>query len=98
MIKVGDGGEGEEGRVIEAMSGKVEGVEVERSDVDAWLGRTCDLDLVRKNYKLGKPMIGKKGAINGVKDGEEDEILKKEKERREIERVVLGMMALRGAT
>lgn len=98
MIKVGDGGEGEEEKVIEAMGGKVEGVEVEWTEIDAWLGRTCDLDLVRKNYKLGKPVVGKKGAVNGMKHGEEDKGMKKEKERREIERVVLGMMALRGAT
>lgn len=107
VVKVG-GGSGGGGRggeaeteteldeVTRGLEGKVEGVEVAGDELDAWLARTCDLDLVRKNYKLGKPPGPKKGVVNGVKA--EDGAVEKTREREEIERVVLGLMALRGAT
>lgn len=107
MVKVGDGGEEEKERVRRGLEGIVEGVEVEGGleGMEGWLENVCDLDVVRRNYKVGKVQgqgPGKKGGVvNGVRDGEggeEDEKVRKERERREIERVVLGMMALRGAT
>lgn len=97
VIRVG----GEEGEVRQGLEGKVEGVAVEWSGVEEWIGRVCDMDVVRKNYKLGKGQGGKKGPVaNGVKEGVVDggEATKKAEERKELERVVLGLMALRGAT
>jgi EKC/KEOPS complex subunit CGI121/TPRKB len=53
-----------------------------------------DWGRVRKIYKLNTPggsEAGKKGGVNGLGEGEE-------KERKELEVMILGSMALRGAT
>ncbi|KAJ9659123.1 hypothetical protein H2198_003265 [Neophaeococcomyces mojaviensis] len=57
---------------------------------DAFLRQTCDLDKLRKTYKLGKPQQGKT-VMNGNGGHATDE-------RSDIEVQVLGLMALRGAT
>lgn len=105
VIKVGDGHGGEEGEVKEGLRGIVEGTEVDWEGMEEWLGSVCDVDVVRANYKLGKGSHGGGGGASGKKKGEvvvngngEDAQVKKERERKELERVVLGLMALRGAT
>lgn len=108
IVAVGRVGEDEQGGggVERALEGKVDGTEVSWDGMDEWLRKVVDLDGVRKTYKLGS--LGGKGGggakkknINGVGAGDEqheDEIQKKDKERKELERAVLGLMALRGAT
>jgi len=59
---------------------------------DEWLSSICDLDKVRKNYKIAKPQAARgTRAVNGDASEGHDE-------KGEVEVQVLGVMALRGAT
>jgi EKC/KEOPS complex subunit CGI121/TPRKB len=67
----------------------VEGTSVEISEGGAELGVGCDVERVKKMYKLGDMGgAGKNGKMNG--DSGRDE-------RKKIEAVVLGIMALKGS-
>lgn len=74
----------------------VEGTSVELGETGEELGMWCDVDKVRKAYKLGGDggKKGKKGAVNG--DGGDVERRKAE-EKKDIESVVLGIIALKGS-
>lgn len=54
------------------------------------LGEWCDVERVRKAYKLGAGDAGRKGSIINGDKGEKDE-------RRVVESVILGTMALKGS-
>ncbi|RII16481.1 hypothetical protein CUC08_Gglean002919 [Alternaria sp. MG1] len=74
----------------------VEGTSVELGETGEELGMWCDVDKVRKVYKLGGDggKKDKKGAVNG--DGGDVERRKAE-EKKDIESVVLGIIALKGS-
>ncbi|CAN9180910.1 unnamed protein product [Alternaria sp. RS040] len=74
----------------------VEGTSVELGETGEELGMWCDVDKVKKVYKLGGDggKKGKKGAVNG--DGGDVERRKAE-EKKDIESVVLGIIALKGS-
>lgn len=96
VIKVGDSAAGNEsqslskGSVESHLNEAVDGMGIDFSD--SWFEDVCNLDKVRKNYKIAKPQPVK-GAktVNGDRNETRDE-------RSEIEVQVLGLMALRGAT
>lgn len=80
-------GEGLDRSIIEHhLAGAVQGTRVDFTD--EWLRNGCDLDKVRKTYKIAKAQQGGK-VINGA--GHDTD------ERKYIETQVLGFMALRGA-
>jgi EKC/KEOPS complex subunit CGI121/TPRKB len=80
--------------VSEHLGKVVEGTSVPVGENGEELGEACDVEKVRKVYKIGGEGAGKKGkkgaAVNG--DGEE----KKAEERRVMESVILGTIALKG--
>jgi EKC/KEOPS complex subunit CGI121/TPRKB len=79
--------------VSQHLGNVVEGTSVQISDKGEQLGESCDIEKVRKVYKLGDggAKKGKKGAaVNG--DGGE-----KEDERKQMEVVILGTIALKGS-
>lgn len=79
-------------KVSEHLGRVVEGESVGIGEVGSELGNACDVERVRKVYKLNDGKKGTKGAVvNG--DGGKG----KEDERKEIESVILGIMALKGA-
>jgi len=96
VIKVGDSAAGDEnqslskGSVESHLNEAVEGTGIDFSD--SWFEDVCNLDKVRKNYKIAKPQ-----PVKGAKtvDGNRNET---RDERSEVEVQVLGLMALRGAT
>lgn len=90
VVKVGDGENVTKAGVEEHLAGAINGTEVGFSD--EWARGVCDLDRLRKTYKIAKPP-SKGKVVNGDhgKDGAESE-------REELEAQVLGLMALRGAT
>jgi EKC/KEOPS complex subunit CGI121/TPRKB len=67
----------------------VQGTSVEVGEEGDELGMSCEVDKVRKVYKLGGGGKGKKGG-SGVVNGEGDE-------RKEMESVILGTIALKGS-
>ncbi|KAB2102077.1 hypothetical protein AG0111_0g9684 [Alternaria gaisen] len=74
----------------------IEGTSVELGETGEELGMWCDVDKVRKAYKLGGDggKKGKKGVVNG--DGGDIEKRKTE-EKKDIESLVLGIIALKGS-
>ncbi|KAF7674611.1 cgi-121-domain-containing protein [Alternaria burnsii] len=74
----------------------VEGTSVELGETGEELGMWCDVDKVKKVYKLGGDggKKGKRGAVNG--NGGDVERRKAE-EKKDIESVVLGIIALKGS-
>ncbi|KAL1798260.1 hypothetical protein ACET3X_002297 [Alternaria dauci] len=74
----------------------VEGTSVEVGEAGEELGMWCDVEKVKKVYKLGGDggKKGKKGVVNG--DGGDVE-KRKADEKRDIESVVLGIIALKGS-
>jgi EKC/KEOPS complex subunit CGI121/TPRKB len=71
----------------------VKGTSVELGEGGEELGEACEVDQVRKVYKLsdgGKSGKGKKGAVVNGDVGVKDE-------RKEMESVVLGIIALKGS-
>jgi len=67
----------------------VEGTSVVISEGGEELGEACDVDRVRKMYKLSDMGVaGKKGNMSG--DSRRDE-------KKEMEAVILGIMALKGS-
>ncbi|KAH3920476.1 EKC/KEOPS complex subunit [Parastagonospora nodorum] len=79
--------------VSQHLGSVVEGTSVEISEKGEELGQWCDIDKIRKVYKLGDGSAkkGKKGAaVNG--DGAE-----KEGEKKQMEVVILGTIALKGS-
>ena len=83
VIKVEDGA-----GVEPHLAAAIEGVEGEFTD--EWFRSVCDLERVRKTYKIARVQGGKGKEVNGDHDVE--------REMEEIEAQVLGLMALRGAT
>jgi EKC/KEOPS complex subunit CGI121/TPRKB len=78
-------------QVQEHLSKVIEGTQIPFSDDE--IGQMTDLARVRKIYKFNAAGGGKKAnVVNGV-DGKSEE-----EERKELEVLVLGTMALRGAT
>ena len=81
--------------VSKHLGNEVKGTSVEIGAGGEELGMSCDLEKIRKTYKLGgdrsgRSNKGKKGELaNG--DGADKE------ERKEMEGVILGIMALKGA-
>jgi EKC/KEOPS complex subunit CGI121/TPRKB len=74
------------------LSKEVEGEQVEFSD--AVLQTMTDVSRVRKIYKLNNS-----GGVNGrEKEDAVNESIQVDKERKELEMLILGSMALRGAT
>jgi EKC/KEOPS complex subunit CGI121/TPRKB len=68
----------------------VQGTSVLVSETGEKLGSFCEVDKVRKVYKLDTGKKGKKGGVvNGDAGGEG--------ERKEMESVILGVMALKGS-
>ncbi len=61
------------------------------------LGMWCDVDKVRKVYKLGGGEGGKKGKKLGIASVDDDVERRKVQEKKEIESVVLGIIALKGS-
>lgn len=94
VVKVGDSAASEANvtkqGVEEHLSGAIEGTPVDFSD--DWLKDVCDVDKVRKNYKIAKPQQQGKGEKIMNDDGTGRD------ERLDMETQVLGFMALRGAT
>jgi EKC/KEOPS complex subunit CGI121/TPRKB len=80
--------------VSEHLGKVVEGTSVPVGEKGEELGEACDVEKVKKVYKIGGDSAGKKGkkgeAVNG--DGAE----KKAEERRVMESVILGTIALKG--
>ena len=90
VVKVGEGGDVSKEGVEQHLREAVEGTAAEFSD--EWLEEVCDLDKVRKTYKLAKPQQAKgTKAMNGDAGTIRDE-------RSDLEVQVLGLMALRGAS
>lgn len=79
--------------VSEHLGGAVEGESVDVGEDGERIGERCDLGRVRKVYKLGGEGTGKKGkgggSVNGVGSGKD--------EKKEVESVVLGIIALKGS-
>jgi len=96
VVKVGDSAAGDQsqtlskGSVESHLNEAVEGIGADFSDT--WLEGVCNLDKVRKNYRIAKPQ-----PVKGAKivNGDSDEAMNG---RSEVEVQVLGLMALRGAT
>lgn len=90
VVKVGDGDSVTKESVEEHLTGAIEGTKVEFAD--EWLAQACDLEKVRKTYKIVKPQQAKgTRVVNGYAEKPRDA-------RAEMEVQVLGLMALRGAT
>ena len=70
----------------------VEGTSVQIEEAGEELGEWCDVEKVRKVYKLGDGAAkkGKKGVVVNGDAGKKDE-------RKEMESVILGIMALKGS-
>jgi EKC/KEOPS complex subunit CGI121/TPRKB len=79
------------------LGGAVEGTSVALGETGEELGMWCDVEKVRKMYKLGGGNAGKKGGKGGVVNGESDVERRKAEEKKEIESVVLGVIALKGS-
>ena len=74
----------------------VEGTRVEMGENGEELGEWCDVDKVKKVYKLGGGDSGKKGKNGGGLNGEAD-AERRTAEKKGIESVVLGVIALKGS-
>jgi EKC/KEOPS complex subunit CGI121/TPRKB len=72
----------------------VQGTSVEISEEGIELGQGCDVEKVRKVYKLGAESGTKKGKKGAVVNGDGDE---KKQERMDMESVILGTIALKGS-
>lgn len=72
----------------------VEGTAVEIGQDGEELGMACDVDKVRKLYKLGADGGAKKGKKGTVVNGDGGE---KKDTRKEMESVILGTIALKGS-
>jgi EKC/KEOPS complex subunit CGI121/TPRKB len=77
----------------------VEGTSVPIGELGEELGSFCEVDKVRKVYKLGAGDAQKKGKKGAVVNG--DAVREKDgrivDERKEMESVILGIMALKGS-
>ncbi|KAI4952666.1 hypothetical protein J4E91_003138 [Alternaria rosae] len=82
--------------VSKHLGSAVEGTSVGMGENGEELGEWCDVDKVRKVYKLGGGDSGKKGkkgsGLNGDVDAE-----RRSAEKKDIESVVLGVIALKGS-
>jgi EKC/KEOPS complex subunit CGI121/TPRKB len=83
--------------VSKHLASAVEGTCVAVGELGEELGMWCDVDKVRKVYKLGGGDGGKKGKKGGVVNGDGDAERRKAEEKKEIESVVLGIIALKGS-
>jgi EKC/KEOPS complex subunit CGI121/TPRKB len=72
----------------------VEGTSVQVGEDGEELGLACDIDKVRKLYKLGADGAAKKGKKGAVVNGNGGE---KQGARKEMESVILGTIALKGS-
>lgn len=72
----------------------VEGTSVEIAEDGEELGMACDVEKVRKLYKLGADGGAKKGKKGAVVNGDGGE---KKNSRKEMESVILGTIALKGS-
>lgn len=79
------------------LGGAVEGTSVALGETGEELGMWRDVEKVRKVYKLGGGDAGKKGKKGSVVNGEGDLERRKVEEKKEIESVVLGVIALKGS-
>lgn len=70
----------------------VQGTSVELGEEGLELGASCDVELIRKMYKLGGDAgkKGKKGSVVNGTGGEQDKI-------KDMESVILGIIALKGS-
>jgi EKC/KEOPS complex subunit CGI121/TPRKB len=80
--------------VSQHLGSVVEGTSVAIGEKGDELGEWCDIEKVRKVYKLGGDGGAKKGKKGAVVNG--DGAVKKD-ERREMEVVILGTIALKGS-
>jgi EKC/KEOPS complex subunit CGI121/TPRKB len=72
----------------------VEGTSVEVGEKGTELGEACDIEKVRKVYKLGTDNGAKKGKKGAAVNGDGGE---KEGERKAMEVAILGTIALKGS-
>ncbi|KAG9194267.1 hypothetical protein G6011_04302 [Alternaria panax] len=80
------------------LGGAIEGTSVELGEAGDELGMWSDVDKVRKVYKLGGGDGGNKGKKGGVVNGHVGDVeSRKAEEKKEIESVVLGIIALKGS-
>jgi EKC/KEOPS complex subunit CGI121/TPRKB len=82
--------------VSKHLGSAVQGTSVEIGEAGEVLGMSCDVDKVRKVYKLGGGDSGKKGKKAGGLDGDVD-AERRLAEKKDIESVVLGVIALKGS-
>jgi EKC/KEOPS complex subunit CGI121/TPRKB len=80
--------------VSQHLSSIVEGTSVEVGEKGEELGDACDVEKVRKVYKLGADSGAKKGKKGAVANGDGGE---KKGERKEMEVAILGTIALKGS-
>ena len=81
--------------VSEHLGRVVEGESVEIGELGEELGGMCDVERVRKAYKYAGDSGGKKGKKGAVVNGDGEKA--KRDERKEMESVILGIMALKGS-
>jgi EKC/KEOPS complex subunit CGI121/TPRKB len=77
--------------VSEHLGEVVQGSSVPIGELGEELGSFCEVDKVRKVYKLDAGKKGKKGAVVNGDTGDEKRV------REEMESVILGVMALKGS-